>query len=37
MGAHEKKEDEKGEVEKTGDEERGEKRWDQQGEEKGTL
>lgn len=31
MGAYEKKEDEKGGVEKMGDEERGEKQWEQKG------
>lgn len=37
MGGYEKKGDEKERVEKTGDEERGEKQWEQKGKEKGTL
>lgn len=37
MGGHEKKGDEMGGVEKMENEERGEKRWEQRGKEKGTL
>ncbi len=37
MGGYEKKGDERGRVEKMGDEERGEKRWEQKGKEKSTL